>query len=60
MRGETKKQSAMLSLRTPEERVPADHPLRRVKDLADGALGMLSETFDAMYSHQGRPSIPPE
>jgi len=60
MRGETKKQSTMLSLRTPDERVPADHPLRRVKDLADGALGMLSETFESMYSHQGRPSIPPE
>jgi len=60
MRGETKKQSTMLSLRTPEERVPADHPLRRVKDLADGALAMLSGTFDAMYSQQGRPSIPPE
>jgi hypothetical protein len=38
MRGETEKQSTMLSLRTPEERVPAEHPLRRVKDLADGAL----------------------
>jgi transposase len=60
MRGETKKQSTMLSLRTPDERVPADHPLRRVKDLADGALGMLSETFEGMYSQQGRPSIPPE
>jgi len=60
MRGETKKQSTMLSLRTPEERVPENHPLRRVKDLADGALGMLSDTFDAMYSQQGRPSIPPE
>jgi transposase len=60
MRGETKKQSTLLSLRTPEERVPVDHPLRRVKDLADGALAALSPTFDAMYSQQGRPSIPPE
>ena len=60
MRGETKKQATMLSLRTPDERVPADHPLRRVKDLADGALSMLSDTFEGMYSQQGRPSIPPE
>jgi transposase len=60
MRGETKKQSTLLSLRTPEERVPVDHPLRRVKDLADGALAALSPTFDAMYSQQGRPSIPPK
>jgi len=60
MRGEVTKQSSMLSLRTPVDRVPSDHPLRRVKDLADGALAALSPTFDAMYSNVGRPSIPPE
>ena len=60
MRGEVTKQTSMLSLRTPADRVPADHPLRRVKDLADGALAALSSTFDAMYSKVGRPSIPPE
>ena len=52
MPGEMKKQSTMLS---PEERIPADHPLRRVKDWRS-ALRMLSDTFDAMYSQQGRPS----
>lgn len=60
MRGKTSGQSSMLSLRTPEERVPKDHPLRRVKDLADGALSALSPAFDEMYSGIGRPSIPPE
>jgi transposase len=60
MRGDVKKQSSMLSLRTPAERIPSDHPLRRVKDLADGALAALSPTFEAMYSKVGRPSIPPE
>lgn len=60
MRGEVTKQSSMLSLRTPADRVPTDHPLRRVKDLADGALRVLSPTLDAMYSNVGRPSIPPE
>jgi len=60
MRGKLVSQTSMLSLRTPEERVPADHPLRRVKDLADGALAALSPTFDKMYSRTGRPSIPPE
>lgn len=50
----------MLSLRTPDERVPKDHPLRRVKDMADAALAALSKTFDQMYSSTGRPSIPPE
>ena len=60
MRGKTTGQSSMLSLRTPGDRVPKDHPLRRVKDLADGALSALTREFDAMYSGIGRPSIPPE
>lgn len=50
----------MLSLVTPGHLVPADHPLRRVKQLADQALGELSPVFEAMYSPVGRPSIPPE
>lgn len=60
MRGKRSGQESMLSVRTPGDRVPKDHPLRRVKDLADGALAALSPTFDAMYSRIGRPSIPPE
>jgi transposase len=50
----------MSRLVSPEQRVPADHPLRRVKKLADEALAALSPTFDAMYGPTGRPSIPPE
>lgn len=50
----------MLSLVTPERRVPADHPLRQVKGLAEEALRTLSPVFDEMYSAVGRPSIPPE
>lgn len=50
----------MLSLRSPEERVPKDHPLREVKQLADEALATLSPVFDGMYSKLGRHSIPPE
>lgn len=53
-------QMSMLSLRTPEERVPKDHPLRAVKKLADEALRKLSPVFDGMYSKRGRHSIPPE
>lgn len=60
MRGQDKKQSSMLMLISPETRVPADHPLRAIKRLADDALGRLSPTFDAMYAQGGRPSIPPE
>lgn len=60
MRGTDTKQATMLTLVSPEKRVPADHPLRAIKRLAAEALGEMSGTFDAMYSEVGRPSIPPE
>ncbi len=60
MRGHEESQGFMFSYVSPEERVPADHPLRRIKGLADGALRSLSRTFDRMYATEGRPSIPPE
>ena len=60
MRGKDTKQATMLSVLTPERRVPPNHPLRVVKKLADAALVELSPTFSAMYSAVGRPSIPPE
>ncbi|AKQ63842.1 Mobile element protein [Myxococcus hansupus] len=59
-RGRPEQQTTLFSLRTPGDRVPAGHPLRRVKDMADAALAALLPTFDAMYSGTGRPSIPPE
>jgi transposase len=50
----------MLSIVSPERRVPPKHPLRAIKALADAALAELSGVFDEMYSTVGRPSIPPE
>ena len=60
MRGEERRQRAMLMIMEPGDRVPKEHPLRRVKELADAALAQLSPVFDEMYSAIGRPSIPPE
>src|SRR5436190_8653908 len=60
MRGTDTKQASMLSLLTPEKRVPPNHPLRMVKELAETALREMSPLFDAMYSTVGRSSIPPE
>ena len=60
MRGADTKQASMLSLLTPEKRVPPKHPLRLVKQMAEAALKELSPLFDAMYSTVGRSSIPPE
>jgi hypothetical protein len=42
MRGEERRQRAMLMIMEPGDRVPREHPLRRVKELADAALGQLS------------------
>jgi transposase len=60
MRGTDTKQASMLSLLTPEKRVPEKHPLRAVKAMAEVALRDLSPVFDRMYSSIGRSSIPPE
>jgi len=60
MRGEERRQRAMLMIMEVGDRVPREHPLRRVKELADAALTQLSPVFDEMYSLMGRPSIPPE
>ena len=60
MRGTSNSQPSMFCLLSPESVVPATHPLRRVKVLADAALKELSPLFDEMYSEFGRPSIPPE
>jgi hypothetical protein len=48
MRGTDQQQVTMLSLVTPDRRVQSDHPLRRIKALADQALAALSPTFDQM------------
>lgn len=60
MRGQLDPQADMLCLVSPESFVPADHPLRQIKPLADQALKGLSPKLDAMYAELGRPSIPPE
>lgn len=60
MRGSDIQQSAMFSYVSPEQRVPAGHPLRRVREITDRLLVDLSDLFDQMYSTMGRPSIAPE
>ncbi len=60
MRGEDSKQTAMFSYISPEDRVPADHPLRIIRDMVDPILERISPQFAALYARGGRPSIPPE
>src|SRR4051795_11544617 len=60
MRGEVERQVTMLAVVDTEQRIPADHPLRRIKAIADAELQRLSPIFATMYAERGRPSIPPE
>jgi transposase len=60
MRGDDHDQSPLFSYLSPEERVPADHPLRAIRRMTDEALAKLSSRFAALYSPLGRPSIAPE
>jgi hypothetical protein len=46
VRGDEVDQGHMVSYVSAEERVPADHPLRRVRKLVDTALEKLSKDFD--------------
>ncbi len=60
MRGEDLQQSALFSYLSPEQRVPKDHPLRKLLPRVDAALARMSRRFTAMYAQGGRPSIAPE
>ena len=60
MRGERERQANIMLAVTPDNFVPEDHPLRRIKALVDDCLQQLSPRFDEMYARSGRPSIPPE
>src|SRR5262250_2469952 len=60
MRGEDLHQDRLYSYVSPDQRVPADHPLRAIRRMANTVLERLSPQLDALYSAVGRPSIPPE
>jgi transposase len=50
----------MFSYLSPDERVPAKHPLRPIRLMVDIVLQALSPRFSRLYSAYGRPSIAPE
>ena len=60
MRGHADLQDGLFSYFSVEKRVPAGHPLRRIKPRADAVLASMSSSFDAMYADGGRPSVAPE
>ncbi|MCA2990015.1 MAG: IS5/IS1182 family transposase, partial [Gemmatimonas sp.] len=56
MRGDERVQGMMFATVVLEDRVPADHPLRAIRQLVDPILRDLSPQFEALYSQTGRPS----
>jgi transposase/IS5 family transposase len=60
VRGESEEQPELMVVVVVEELIPEDHPIRRIKRIADEALGRLKPELDALYATIGRPSVPPE
>jgi transposase len=60
MRGRFEDQGGLFSYISPEKRVPAKHPLRQIRALVRDVLKEMNRAFAALYSSEGRPSIPPE
>jgi transposase len=60
MRGGFEDQGSLFSYVDPEDRIPLKHPLRKIRPVVREVLASLNDDFDAAYSREGRPSIPPE
>lgn len=50
----------MFSYFSPEQRVPANHPLRSIKAYTDSAVRQIRPLLDGLYNAIARPSIPAE
>ena len=55
MRGDDEQSGHLFSYLSPEQRVPADHPLRTIRTMTDDAVRRLSPRFEAIYATTGRP-----
>src|SRR5258705_3540894 len=60
MRGRFTDQGGLFSYIAPDKRVPANHPLRKVRELVRDVLSDLNRSLGKLYASEGRPSIPPE
>lgn len=60
MRGTEETSGSLFSYVDLEERIPARHPLRKIRQVVNDALASLDAEFEALYTDFGRPSIPPE
>jgi transposase len=60
MRGAFLDQGGLFSYISAEARVPANHPLRTIRELVREVLVDLNRSFGALYASEGRPSVAPE
>ena len=60
MRGRFTDQGGLFSYIAPDKRVPANHPLRKIRELVRDVLSDLNRSFARLYAKEGRPSVPPE
>ena len=60
MRGTDETSGSLFSYVDLEARIPARHPLRKIRQVVNDALASLDAEFEALYTDFGRPSIPPE
>lgn len=60
MRGSDERTGALFSFVDLEERVPAKHPLRKIRQIVNEGLATLDGEFSKLYASEGRPSIAPE
>jgi hypothetical protein len=60
MRGADVTQEGLFVTRQTADYVPAEHPLRQIRDIINRALRDLDLLFESIYEDWGRPSVPPE
>lgn len=63
MRGADTFTESLFTMRKLEDFVPADHPLRAIRKMANAALEKMNGLFARMYEADvkgGRPSVAPE
>lgn len=60
MRGTDITQHELFSYRTLEDRIPLNHPLRKLRAVVDILLKTMNAELAALYARTGCESIPPE
>ena len=60
MRGQQERSGSLFYYVSIDERIPASHPLQRIRKLANQALDRLNPAFCEPYASEGRTSVPPK